>query len=63
MSVKTVGLECSECGTKYAVTSDSSESIAFCPFCGDGVLMPYDASNDEDFDVDDDLDVDEPLDD
>lgn len=51
---KAVHNECSECGTKYSVISDSSESLAFCPFCpfcpfcGDGVLMPFDAT-DEDF--------------
>jgi len=39
--------DCSECEASFSVTTDSPESVQFCPFCGAGVLSPYDDEDDE----------------
>jgi hypothetical protein len=48
MVAKTIALSCPECGIEYSITSTNWESIQFCPFCGDGNVLPYDDIDDED---------------
>ena len=58
MSKHQVSTECSECGATFTVTSTSAEAVQFCPFCGDGVTLPYDDIDDDGL-LDDDIDEDE----
>lgn len=45
-------LECSECGTKFRVITESVEPIAYCPMCGDTAVSDFELVNEEDDDVD-----------
>jgi DNA-directed RNA polymerase subunit RPC12/RpoP len=52
---KSTAKECSECGEKFVVTSQSTESVSYCPYCGDTALSGREEDPDEDLDDDDDL--------
>jgi hypothetical protein len=38
--------ECQSCGTEFRVVSDSTQTIEFCPYCGDPI---EDKEEDEDY--------------
>lgn len=39
-------VECHGCGTEFKVISDSDESVAFCPYCGNDVEFEEDEDED-----------------
>lgn len=42
MSKKNITLECNDCQNTCTVHGKNVESVQFCPFCGEGILMAYD---------------------
>ena len=42
--------ECSSCDAEFRVVSSSTQSIEFCPFCGDSVEDVVEDEEDYDFD-------------
>lgn len=42
MSKKTMALECNDCLNSCTVRGENIDSVQFCPFCGEGILMSYD---------------------
>lgn len=39
---------CSDCDTKYTITSATLESVQYCPFCGAAESLPYEDTAEED---------------
>ena len=62
MSKKSVAIECSACAQLCVVTGENADTVQFCPFCGDGVLLAYDDVDDDEL-LRDDRDGDEDEDD
>ena len=61
MAKQSASIECSNCANICVVFSADADTVQFCPFCGDGVLLSYDDINtgnllSEDFGEDDDAD-------
>ena len=61
MAKQSASIECSNCANICVVFSAAADTVQFCPFCGDGVLLSYDDINtgnllSEDFGEDDDDD-------
>ena len=61
MARQSASIECSNCANICVVFSADADTVLFCPFCGDGVLLSYDDINtgnllSEDFGEDDDDD-------
>ena len=44
-------IECGSCWAEFRVVSDTDESVAFCPYCGDSLdIADDDDEEHEDFD-------------
>lgn len=43
-------IECQSCATEFRVVSDSTQTIEFCPYCGDPIEVEND--DDEDYEYD-----------
>lgn len=57
--MKKIKCECENCLNSFTVVSDcGDDAIAFCPFCGEDILMP-ELFDDEEDDLDDDEELDE----
>ena len=61
MAKQSASIECSNCANICVGFSADADTVQFCPFCGDGVLLSYDDINtgnllSEDFGEDDDDD-------
>ena len=61
MAKQSASIECSNCANICVVFSTDADTVQFCPFCGDDVLLSYDDINtgnllSEDFGEDDDDD-------
>lgn len=48
--------ECTECGTTFTVRSVTTESVQFCPFCGDNLALAFNDFNGAPSLEEDDLD-------
>lgn len=64
MSKKSITLECNDCLNTCTVQGANVDSVQFCPFCGEGILMAYDDIDDSELfgafdDADDAVDVDD----
>ena len=65
MAKHSASIECSGCANICTVYGTFADTVQFCPFCGDGVLLAYDDVDDETLlggaydDRDDDEDTDE----
>jgi len=46
MSKKRITLECNDCQNNCTIHGKNVESVQFCPFCGEGILMAYDDIDD-----------------
>ena len=61
MTKQSASIECSNCANVCVVCGIDADTVQFCPYCGDGVLLSYDDVNtnkllDEDYDEDEDDD-------
>ena len=61
MAKQSASIECSNCANICVAFSADADTVQFCPFCGDGVLLSYDDINtgnllSGDYDEDDDDD-------
>ena len=59
MTKQSASIECSNCANVCVICGIDADTVQFCPYCGDGVLLLYDDVNsnkllDEDYDEDDD---------
>ena len=59
MAKQSASIECSNCANVCVICGIDADTVQFCPYCGDGVLLSYDDVNtnkllDEDYDEDDD---------
>ena len=45
MAKQSASIECSNCANICVVFSADADTVQFCPFCGDGVLLSYDDIN------------------
>jgi hypothetical protein len=55
MSKQRIPLECAECLNTCLIQSSQNESISFCPFCGEALVVEFSDDADELFsDIDDD---------
>ena len=54
---QTIIVECYECEASFSLTSAVNESLAFCPFCGTDLRVPFadTCSREEDADEVDDF--------
>ena len=62
MAKQSASIECSNCASGCVVYAMAADTVQFCPFCGDGVLLSYDDINTNNFlsgDFDEDEDDDE----
>ena len=42
-------VECQGCWAEFKVISDSDEPVAFCPYCGDELVLEDEEDEDDDF--------------
>jgi hypothetical protein len=59
MTKQSASIECSNCANVCVICGIDADTVQFCPYCGDGVLLSYDDVNsnkllDVDYDEDDD---------
>ena len=62
MAKQSAAIEGSNCASVCVVYAMDADTVQFCPFCGDGVLLSYDDINTNNFlsgDFDEDEDDDE----
>ena len=62
MAIHSAAIECCNCASVCVVYAMDADTVQFCPFCGDGVLLSYDDINTNNFlsgDFDEDEDDDE----
>ena len=45
MARQSASIECSNCANVCVVYGIDADTVQFCPFCGDGVLLSYDDIN------------------
>ena len=45
MARQSASIECSNCANICVVSGIDADTVQFCPFCGDGVLLSYDDIN------------------
>ena len=62
---QTIIVDCYECETSFSLTSSVNEALAFCPFCGSDLRVPFADTclKEEDFDEDEDDPFNDPYDD
>jgi hypothetical protein len=61
MAKQSASIECSNCANVCVICGIDADTVQFCPYCGDGVLLSYDDVNtnkllDEDYDENEDDD-------
>lgn len=59
MAKKSFSIECASCTNTCVVTGQNADMTAYCPICGEGIIMSFDDIDDDetfgtDFDDDDD---------
>jgi hypothetical protein len=42
MAKQSAAIECSNCASVCTIYGSNADTVQFCPFCGDGVLLSYD---------------------
>jgi len=57
MAKQSAAIECNNCASVCTVVGTNADTVQFCPFCGEDVLLPYvdvDDPSDETFVYEDD---------
>ena len=49
MAKQSASIECSNCANVCVVYGMAADTVQFCPFCGDDVLLSYDDINTNNF--------------
>jgi hypothetical protein len=45
MAKQSASIECSNCASVCVICGIDADTVQFCPYCGDGVLLSYDDVN------------------
>jgi predicted RNA-binding Zn-ribbon protein involved in translation (DUF1610 family) len=62
MAKKSFPMECASCMNSCVIAGQNADMAAYCPFCGEGVIMSYDdTDHDETFGTEYDLDDDDDV--